>query len=90
MDLLKPLFSGKEPEVRRAEMIAPPDWKWRALNALSAVCKYASLAAYIADYLPGRWAAIIFGVASASKDVAFVLADWLDNGKKDNSFKPAE
>ena len=62
-----PLFKKKpEPEVRRALDVetglpipyTPVDWKWRALNALSAVIKYAS------------------------------IADYLDNGKKDNSFQP--
>lgn len=99
MNLLKPLFTGKtpDPEVRRAldpvtgqpvPYASSVDWKWRLTNALSAVVKYASLLAYVTGHLPGKWAAITFGVASASKDIAFIVGDYLDNGKKDNSYNP--
>lgn len=98
MNWLKPLFKRKEPEVRRAldpvtsEPIpyAAPDWKWRITNLMSAVVKYGSLVAYVAGYFPGKWAAIAFGLASASKDIAFIVGDYIDNGKKDNSFTPSE
>lgn len=88
----------KEPEVRRALDVdtgqpipmpgQPVDWKWRALNALSAVFKYASIVAWLAHYIPGEWALIAFAVASATKDVSFIVADWIDNGKRDSSYKP--
>lgn len=98
MNPLKPLFGGKakEPEVRRALDVEtglpipmpdqPVDWKWRATNALSAVMKYATVVAYVGDYIPGKYALIAVAVASASKDVAYIIADWLDNGKRDQSF----
>lgn len=93
MDLTKPLYTPPtpgEPEVRKALPENSPDWIWRAIHILSLVAKYGSLVSYVAFHLPGKWAALIFAGASATKDVAILIADYLDNGKKDDSFKPAE
>jgi hypothetical protein len=36
--------------------------------------------------IPAAWAAVIFGVASASKEVVLVILDAIDDGKINNSF----
>lgn len=99
MSLLSKIFDfNKSPKVRRAlDPVTglpipyagqPVDWKWRVLNALSAVFKYASIIAWVAHYLPGDWAMGIFMVSSATKDMSFIVADWIDNGKRDSSYQP--
>jgi hypothetical protein len=57
------------------------------LRALSLIGKATAVAGFLGNWVSAETAAIIFASASAVKEVALIAGDYLDDGKKNDSFK---
>jgi hypothetical protein len=57
------------------------------VRTVTAAGKFISLASTVAAMLPPQWGFFIFAASSIFKEVALPIADWLDDGKRNNSIK---
>lgn len=58
------------------------------IKIISTICKLAGVVGYFTGYLDPKTAATVVLIASTAKDTLTVIGDVLDDGKRNDSFKP--
>lgn len=64
--------------------------KEKTLRILTSIGKWlgAITAMGAIPFIPQSWGVIIFMVVSGAKEVSLIVGDYIDDGQRNNSFKP--
>lgn len=58
------------------------------IKIISTAIKLTGVVGYLTDYLPAATAVLVVAIASTLKDTLTSVGDLIDDGQRNNSFKP--